>query len=513
MIAAQQSITARIAYRFLHLALRFWPAESRHWGQALAAEFHEIERPFEALGWALGGLMLFIRASASHFLAWLKLPAGSRLRAASLPLGAEAPILPKRSRLFTAAILFATALLFFPPQSREAISTVRASWNGYRGYASDVRTLQRLAARAEKEKDADTLAFVALTTPLPEQARTLADHAVAIDPNLTWIYSSSLARREHTPPSKDALARLMAADSSNAFPEILAAQVICESRMQTLVAQRPLTPPDTEAALSASPDWVTHMDRAFRASRYDSYFNRRWELTLKAWSHNPNLSVSLIFNSLWAQPLLHSLSIKSYANILVKQAPQASDAGHPGQAESLLREADSFGRRITDGSASDLEKLLGLDVSRRATNELRSFYHQLGRGDESQEAVKQFQLIDDRRDGLMHSFGRIEEPRLRALERSGIRVQLTAILALLLTFIAPLTLIALELRAGNSSARRFWLRRMICLAADWVPATLLVACAALAWFFRPYAEILQSARRVTSASAAWHAMHFEGLYT
>ncbi len=179
------------------------------------------------------------------------------------------------------------------------------------------------------------------------------------------------------------------------------------------------------------------MDRAFRASRYDSYFNRRWELTLKAWNHNPNLSVSLIFNSLWAQPLLHSLSVKSYANILVKQAQQASDAGHPEQAESLLREADSFGRRITDGGASDLEKLLGLDVSGRATNELRGFYHQLGRGDESQEAAKRLQLIDDRRDGLMHSFPRIEEPRLRALERSGIRVQLTAILALLLTFIAP----------------------------------------------------------------------------
>lgn len=63
MIAARPSITERIAYRLLMLALRFWPGESRHWGQALAAEFHEIKRPFEALWWALGGLMLFIRAS------------------------------------------------------------------------------------------------------------------------------------------------------------------------------------------------------------------------------------------------------------------------------------------------------------------------------------------------------------------------------------------------------------------------------------------------------------------
>jgi hypothetical protein len=515
MAISQPSLPFRFAHSSLQLALRFWPKESLHWGRALAAELHEIDEPLEAIHWAFGGLMLFTRATASHILTWLKLPVGSRLSVVSLPLETNPPLLPKRSRLFTAAVLLATALLLLLPQSREAISTVRASWNGYLGTSGDLRALQKLAARAIKEKDAHTLAFVALVAPDPEVAAGLADHAVALDPSLTWMYASRSPRPEYTPPPKDGLARLLAADSENAFPEILAAQVICEPRMQTLIAQHSLTPQATEAALAANSEWVTHMDRAFRAPRYDSYFNRRWQLTHEVWNSNPNVSVALIFNSLWSQPFPDFLSIKSYADILMQKAHQASDAGHPEQAESLLREVDSFGRRVTEQGELDLEKLLGRDVSRRATIALRDFYQRLGRKSESQEAAKQLQLIDDRRDNVSHSFffHRIEEPRLHALERNALRVQISAILALLSACLAAVCLIALEWRSRKSAARRVWLRRGVCLAADWVPAILLLACAALLWFFQPYAEILRSARTVTSGSAAWYSMHFGGLFT
>src|SRR5580693_470051 len=149
MASSQQSLGFRVADSSLQLALRFWPKESRHWGQALAAELHEIEKPLEALNWALGGLMLFTRASASHFLAWLKLPAGSRLSGSPLPLGSNPPILPKRSRLFTAAILVATAAVLFLPRSQEAVSTIRATWLGYAPWDFDRGTLERLGARAE----------------------------------------------------------------------------------------------------------------------------------------------------------------------------------------------------------------------------------------------------------------------------------------------------------------------------------------------------------------------------
>src|SRR6184192_1829222 len=98
MTSRQPSLPFWLAHASLQLALRLWPKESRDWGHALAAELDEIEKPFEALRWTTGGIMLFSRASDSHFLSWLKLPAGSALSSTSLPTGDSAAVLPKRSR-------------------------------------------------------------------------------------------------------------------------------------------------------------------------------------------------------------------------------------------------------------------------------------------------------------------------------------------------------------------------------------------------------------------------------
>ena len=159
MTPSQPSLPFRLAQSSLKLALYFWPEESRNWGRALAAELEETEKPLEALRWAAGGLMLFARAAVSSFVGWLKRPAGSPL--ASLPSGTVAPILPKRSRLFTLAILAVSAALLLLPQGRQAISTMRATWTGYAVSSADQRTVAQLASQAEKEKDARTIAFAA----------------------------------------------------------------------------------------------------------------------------------------------------------------------------------------------------------------------------------------------------------------------------------------------------------------------------------------------------------------
>ena len=173
---------------------------------------------------------------------------GSRLSPPSLLPASSSPILPKRSRLFTAAILLSTAVVLFLPQSREAISTVRESWNGYRGYDSDLRGLQNLAARAESENDARTLAFVSLVLPHSERATTFANRAVALDPALVWIYASRVdGRPEFEPPSKEGLARLLESDHDNAVPELLAARIISEPRYYALTSHH--TPSDQEKSL------------------------------------------------------------------------------------------------------------------------------------------------------------------------------------------------------------------------------------------------------------------------
>jgi hypothetical protein len=513
MISPQQPIPFWLAHSSLQLLLRLWPEETRHWGQALAAELHEIEKPFEALQWALGGLMLFSRASASHFLTWLKLPTGSRLSPTSLLSGAPSPLLPKRSRLFTTAILLATAVVLFLPQGREAMSTVRASWNGYRRNDSDLRDLQNLAARAEKENDARTLAFVALATPDPDRQKRLADRAVAIDPSLTWIYASRTGHPEYTPPSKDGLARLLAADSDNAFPEMIAARVISEPLFRGLIAHHSPTEKEIETSLADSPEWVAHMDRAFRAPRFDSYFNRHWQLTREVWNHHPDLSASVIFNSLWAHSLPDVLSIRNYGNYLVHRAQKASAARQPGEAETLLKRVDDFGRRMFDQGQSDSERMVGLAISHQGTTQLRSLYQTHGNEREGQQAAQRLQEIDARIDGRLHSFQSLGPAQFRAFDRRALLVQLSAALAVLFAIAAAFSLSAMELRFVKPGRHIMQFRHALCIGADWAPAALLIGCVALLWLFQPYADILRSARSVTSPSDAWYSMHFGGLFT
>jgi hypothetical protein len=322
MTARQPSLMFLSAHWSLRVLLRCWPEESQQWGEALAAELCEIEKPDEAFRWALGGLMLFARATVSQCLAWLKLPAGSRHAAASLPLGTPAPILPKRSRLFTAAVLATTAILIFLPQSREAVSTVRASWNGFMGSSGDVRDLEKLAARAEKENDARTLAFVSLVLPHSDHATSLANRAVALDPTLVWIYASRVSGPEFAAPPKEGLAQLLKTDPDNVFPQLIAARVISEPHYDALTLRRTPSQQEVDTALASDPAWIAHMERAFRAPRYDNYFNRHWQLTREVW----NRERSLPFRG-FRQPLVaHSCKLARHQ--ILREPREATGPGN-----------------------------------------------------------------------------------------------------------------------------------------------------------------------------------------
>ena len=126
MSEPSNSLLLRFARWQVRALVRVWPEESRKWGQALASEAEEIQLPLEAVRWALGGVVVFSRALGSHLLAWCKLPVGGQSSAGLGPL-TNAPG-PRRSRLFTAAILIAAALLLCIPEGREATATLRATW-------------------------------------------------------------------------------------------------------------------------------------------------------------------------------------------------------------------------------------------------------------------------------------------------------------------------------------------------------------------------------------------------
>jgi hypothetical protein len=505
MSSPQQAMPFRLAHSSLRLALRFWPEESRDWGHALAAELHEIEKPFEALRWALGGLMLFSRASASHYLTWLKLPAGARLSGTPIPGGGRTPILPKRSRLFTAAILVATALLLFIPHSREALSTLRASWNGYQISSADRGTLADLATKAEKDNDAKTLAFVALATPESKQGMRLAEKAVALDSNLSWIYASRFYRPDDVPPPAEWLARLRASDPGNSFVDLCAADAIAHARFRALIAHHTPSRPEIEAAIVANPQWVAQMEAALRAPRYDSYLTKHWELIAYVWNRDPSLSPSIIGYGLWSHRIPDITNVRIFTAFQIHRAQQAQIEGHPENAEKILKEIDSLGNRMVEAGNSAFETLVGWDLSRQASKEFKVLYTAMGQKPEAQQAAVRVQQLEE----LQKTFHRPYEADYRNQQKAfrgyAALFETTSILVIFFASAMVLSYLILELRPSFSLRRAFW-QRILCKTADFAPASILFLCGVFLLSYLPFARLFAGYRSRAGTSATFRGL-------
>jgi hypothetical protein len=496
MASPQQSLGFRVADSSLQLALRFWPEESRHWGHALAGELHEIEKPFEALTWAIGGLMLFSRASASHFLAWLKLPAGSHLSGNPLPLGSNPPILPKRSRLFTAAVLIATAAVLFLPQSRVAVSTVRATWQGYQLWDSDQHTLEKLAARAEKEKDARTLAFVALTLSDSDQGVRFAKRAVSLDPSFTWIYASRFYRPDSVPPPPEWLARLHTSDPDNAFVSLATADAIAQPRYMAFLQHRTPAPEEFESALSSDPQWVAQMETAFRAPHYDNYLRNHWELISYEWDRHPALSPAIIGYALWSHRIPNTQNLKIFANFQIHRAQRALAEGHPDQAAGILQPIDGFASRMSEQAKTPFERMIGLELSREATQEFRNLYSSTGHPQEASEASARLQDLENRKQAFLTQPYLVQSD---SFHRDAMLFQTFAILLFVCGAIMALSFILLEIRPRSFPQRRAAWQRILCGTADYAPASFLILSFA---FFLTFLPIAHQFAQYRSASAS-----------
>jgi hypothetical protein len=487
MSTQENSVTARLARWALGCAVRYWPEETRPWGLALAAEIDETASAFETVRWSLGGIMFFLRSVLSSGWRWMKkLPGGG-----SLPGGAEGPsMLPKRSRAFTAALLAAAAALLALPEGREAIRTVRASWQEYhwqeyRQSDSDARTLEGLAARAEKEKDASTLAFVALSTTDQKRAVGLVEHAVALDPGLIWLYSASSHRPNYAPPREEWLVRLQAADPDNAVPYLLAADTLDPLRIRPLYQHGILKDAEFEVVESDS-KWMGLMERAFGAPRYDSYVQKHYRLTRTVWNRDKNLSPKIVLYGLWYHAIPSLLNLTFFERVKIHEAQKARVAGDLSRAERLLGELDAFGMRIADGSGDKLEKLIGMTISRSADKELVDFYSSTGNAEDARRAALRIEQINERARSMRPDHDPATRAQAQAFQWEGILVQGFGILGVIAGFAALAGMLLLELwPARIRHAKTIW-RRALCWIADYAPATLLVASAAFLMSFLPF---------------------------
>lgn len=486
----QGSGTARFARWMLTCAVRYWPEGSRHWGAALAAEIDETTNGFDAMRWSLGGIMFFARSVLSSAWAWLKLPAGS-----SLPGAAGGPSLrPKRSRIFTAAVLAATALLLALPEGREAVRTVTASWLEFMPTNSDQPTLDKLAARAEKEKDAETLAFVALSwtrnsTPDAEQrAEKLVEQTVGLDPSFIWIYGAKNHGANLYPAQKEWVNRLQTSDPDNAVPILIEANALAEQKLNLRYNDK------DDEKLADDPQWMALMGRAFAAPKYDSYFGKHIRLMQAVWNRNPNLPPEIPLMGVWSHAIPNLYAMRLYGKIQLNAAHKALVAGETKQAEVLTQGVATFGARMTNSSVTMIEELIGVAISRMADKEFAEIYAAEGKPEEARRATAH---MDELEQASRHRFGRDDAgraERARTFDRQAVLVQGSAILGGLALVCGIVGIFALEIWRGKPAAQAGLWRQVLCFAADWAPVTLLVASGAFLAGFLPFQKVLADFR-------------------
>lgn len=255
------------------LLLRFgmWiaPHDTLDWGRGMLSELNHVEGNWSALIWAVGGAGVL----AKHAMLALILPGRHRrtvssateLFAKELPIG-------KATLTATGACVAASLLFFLAPVFRQAFQVSLAQWHDVLHVSeppssgqTPVSELQVLARKAEQNHDVEALAFVASRTDPSEGAR-LADEAVHLDPNLTWLYG--VAGTAYLSPSEiDRRVSLLEQwDPQNALPHLLAAQKIGVT--VTHSKEFPL------GEVEENQVWNKEMGTAFQSAKLDGYRDR-----------------------------------------------------------------------------------------------------------------------------------------------------------------------------------------------------------------------------------------------
>jgi hypothetical protein len=102
-----------------------------------------------------------------------------------------------------------------------------AKWLERRGELC-TEVLQGWVRTAEERHDSRTLAFAALHLQSPAERKHLADEAVALDPQLTWVHCQLNLPKvdDHNPSIPEWASRPQSWDPANAVPYLMEAQAI-----------------------------------------------------------------------------------------------------------------------------------------------------------------------------------------------------------------------------------------------------------------------------------------------
>jgi hypothetical protein len=268
----QNSLQRQLARALLGLGIRIAPRHAAQWGEAILGELGEVKGEWAALMWAAGGAIVL----AKHALVALIFP--GKNAPALLPGGGffekEGPV-RKASLGIIGACVAAVLLLLLAPAFRQGLGVSLVQWRTMSQVESNWPppadpALKALERRAVREQDAEALAFVAARTLDAAESARLADEAVRLDPELTWIYGTA----KPTPEASERwIQKLEQWDPQNALPYFMEAENIDNAQVESDKVPHNV---DREGAT-----WKKALAAAFGSSKLDAYRDRLTDLDRK----------------------------------------------------------------------------------------------------------------------------------------------------------------------------------------------------------------------------------------
>jgi hypothetical protein len=487
-----QTIRRRIAVGLLQAALRIAPPSAAEWGRAMLAELHYVEGDWSALAWAIGGTGVIAKQSV---LALIFPGSANELDPSAGKFFNKENPMRKRS-LIAAAVCVAASLLFFAaPTFRQAFQLSVTQWQslaesvvGSYHYRDPLPRLAELAARARQNHDAGTMAFVAIHRRSQPDSAALADEAVRLDPQLTWIYAVVAAGNLPRPEAENWIAALKQFDPNNAVPYLFQAEV---AQSKATEESRSVFKPYLN-----DPAWLNAMAAAFASSKVDTYGERVKDLDRKVAllqkisdPYEAQIEYFLTFGLL---PGMGSPT--DYVRLLVKSGDELAAGGDYSGAEKQYRLAAHFGDMVQaaqrPGADSFRAPAFAATLLEDPYHHLAALYAKQGNRTQSEYFLDQLGVILHQRlsatNALRAAFSGTSAERWNA--------DILGLAGIVLFFcgaLIPICVIVTIVKSRSMRPSKLRVSRAMAALGWSAFAGLFVSTVALYFSYRPYAQIVR----------------------
>jgi hypothetical protein len=486
--------------QFARAIVRVWPAESREWGQAFAAELPAVESASAATSWLIGGLMLLFREWLKHAWRALGCPIGSSADADS-----SASFIPRYSRTprtplwLMLALALSSAAILLHPEVRQSLEKLHCAYSSSVCWKPEAwSSVKQLREISKSNRDPHILALLSLLSADSNERLALSEEAIQKDPSLTWLDYEQSAQPlfgifKPQPSPKERIERLEKWDPQNSVPQILAAELLAQppelEQIDALLRGKFIS--DADKRLATNPDWISRMQSAFAAPKYDSYTTQAIELVRSVSSrfgiHDPAIAEYVLKTK--RSPRFSVL--EAYAQFVTQRGTDLEKAGHKDQAIAAYSEVLQFAQRAALHAQTAGEQFLARQICESACGQLVPLYASTGNANEASFVSLQLAQWKSEQDSKLFRNVpfRYRRWELDSLAWSGLLINIAGLLLVALVPLAFISILYVFARRKSPLEQRGFTDFVASLFAD-AALWLLLASSVLIYFtYHPYAKM------------------------